>query len=219
MFAGNDRVLGAALGISIALHAAAMAVHFRVPDAMRWKSENQPLEVVLVNARVAVIGTLPALPAEPRLPSRAPVAARGHRRAYLGGWRELPLYRLDDLAPGQTLDGPALVESDTTTVLLRSEEQRNKALQFAPKQRKMLSFILAKPAEGWTAEQTARQIEKETGYDPHAARARAHVHVVLLVGRSDGLGHACGSALARSLESCSAVRERTSRSARTDPPR
>jgi len=51
MFAANDRVLGAALGISIALHAAAMAVHFRLPDSMRWKSENRPLEVVLVNAK------------------------------------------------------------------------------------------------------------------------------------------------------------------------
>jgi protein TonB len=50
-FAGNDRVLGAALGISIALHVMAMAVHFKVPDAMRWKSESQPLEVVLVNAK------------------------------------------------------------------------------------------------------------------------------------------------------------------------
>jgi protein TonB len=50
-FAGNDRVLGAALGISIALHVMAMAVHFQVPDAMRWKSESQPLEVVLVNAK------------------------------------------------------------------------------------------------------------------------------------------------------------------------
>ena len=50
-FAGNDRVFGAALGISIALHVMAMAVHFKVPDAMRWKSESQPLEVVLVNAK------------------------------------------------------------------------------------------------------------------------------------------------------------------------
>jgi protein TonB len=48
---GSDRVLGAAIGLSIVLHAAAMAVHFKLPDAMRWKSESQPLEVVLVNAK------------------------------------------------------------------------------------------------------------------------------------------------------------------------
>jgi periplasmic protein TonB len=50
-FAHNDRVLGVALGVSIALHAAAIAVHFKVPEALRWKSESQPLEVVLVNAK------------------------------------------------------------------------------------------------------------------------------------------------------------------------
>ncbi|HSH95770.1 MAG TPA: FtsX-like permease family protein [Roseimicrobium sp.] len=37
------------------------------------------------------------------------------------------------------------------------------ALQFAPKQRKMLSYILAHPSDGWTAEQTAQSIRTETG--------------------------------------------------------
>ncbi len=36
------------------------------------------------------------------------------------------------------------------------------ALQFAPKQRKMLSMVLAEPAPGKTAAEVARQIEKET---------------------------------------------------------
>jgi protein TonB len=47
----NDRVLGAAIGFSIALHITALSVHFKFPDAMRWKSSSTPLEVVLVNAR------------------------------------------------------------------------------------------------------------------------------------------------------------------------
>src|SRR5580765_7322212 len=50
-FLGEDRVLGAALGISIALHAVLMAVHFQMPDPLHWKSNAQPLEVVLVNAK------------------------------------------------------------------------------------------------------------------------------------------------------------------------
>jgi protein TonB len=50
-FLGQDRVLGAALGISIAFHALLMAVHFRLPDSLRWKPSAQPLEVVLVNAK------------------------------------------------------------------------------------------------------------------------------------------------------------------------
>ncbi|HEX2197481.1 MAG TPA: TonB family protein [Burkholderiales bacterium] len=50
MSARNDRVLGAALGLSIALHATLMAVHFKMPDP-RTRFANQPLEVVLVNAK------------------------------------------------------------------------------------------------------------------------------------------------------------------------
>src|SRR5882672_11349828 len=50
-FLGQDRVLGAALGISIAFHALLMAVHFSLPDSLRWKVSAQPLEVVLVNAK------------------------------------------------------------------------------------------------------------------------------------------------------------------------
>jgi protein TonB len=46
---GNG-ILGAALGISMALHAALLSMHFKFPDAVRFKS-NQPLEVVLVNAK------------------------------------------------------------------------------------------------------------------------------------------------------------------------
>ena len=46
----------------------------------------------LVNARVAAIGELPALPQEPSLPSRQPAKPRGHRRVYLKGWREVPIY-------------------------------------------------------------------------------------------------------------------------------
>ena len=46
----GDAVLGAALGISLALHAGLMALHFRFPDASRARV-NQPLEVVLVNAK------------------------------------------------------------------------------------------------------------------------------------------------------------------------
>lgn len=39
----------------------------------------------------------------------------------------------------------------------------DQALQFAPRQRKMLSMILAEPKAGWTAEAAAREIEKATG--------------------------------------------------------
>ena len=77
-------------------------------------------EPVLVNARLAVVGRLPATPAEPALAQGPPAIADAVRRVYLGGWRELPVYELDALAPAQRIDGPAVVESATTTVLLRA---------------------------------------------------------------------------------------------------
>jgi protein TonB len=51
MSASNDRILGAAIGLSLALHAVALAVHFKVPEAIGRKFESPALEVVLVNAR------------------------------------------------------------------------------------------------------------------------------------------------------------------------
>ncbi|MGH9465638.1 MAG: hydantoinase/oxoprolinase family protein, partial [Thermoanaerobaculia bacterium] len=80
-------------------------------------------EVVLVNARVAVVGRLPALPQEPTVPSRPRAAARARRRIYLGEWMEVPIFDLDAFAPGQVVEGPTVVESATTTVLLRPGER------------------------------------------------------------------------------------------------
>jgi periplasmic protein TonB len=47
----QDRVLGAALGLSLALHASLLAMHFTSPAGQRSKSNNTQLEVVLVNAK------------------------------------------------------------------------------------------------------------------------------------------------------------------------
>ena len=48
---GDQHVLGTALGISILLHGVALLMHFKAPDALRWKSDAPSLEVVLVNAK------------------------------------------------------------------------------------------------------------------------------------------------------------------------
>ena len=47
----DRRVLGSALVLSILLHAVLLSIHFKFPDALRWKSASTPLEVVLVNAK------------------------------------------------------------------------------------------------------------------------------------------------------------------------
>jgi len=49
--ASDDRVLAMALGTSLVLHAVALSLHFKLPDALRMQPSDQRLEVVLVNAR------------------------------------------------------------------------------------------------------------------------------------------------------------------------
>ena len=49
--ASDDRVLAMALGTSLVLHAVALSLHFKLPDALRVQPAEQRLEVVLVNAR------------------------------------------------------------------------------------------------------------------------------------------------------------------------
>jgi N-methylhydantoinase A len=80
-------------------------------------------EAVLVNARLAVIGELPPMPSEAPRISGTPVPARSRRRCHIGAWRELDVYGFDDLAAGQVVEGPAIVESSTTTVLLRQGDR------------------------------------------------------------------------------------------------
>jgi protein TonB len=48
---GQSRVLLVSVAVSILLHALLLTIHFRFPDAIRWKSDSQPLEVVLVNSK------------------------------------------------------------------------------------------------------------------------------------------------------------------------
>jgi len=78
---------------------------------------------VLVNLRVAVVGVLPGLPQEPAIESSAPARPLGERRIYLDEFLTAPVYAFDRLAPGQSIEGPAIVESAMTTILLRPRER------------------------------------------------------------------------------------------------
>ncbi len=74
-------------------------------------------EVALVNARIAVLGLLPGGVARATLPQGRPVAP--NRRVLLeGGEADIPVHAFAALAPGAPIPGPAIIESDTTTVLL-----------------------------------------------------------------------------------------------------
>jgi N-methylhydantoinase A len=88
--------------------------------------EQQP---VLVNARVTTVGVLPHLAQEPAAPATKPAPARGERDVYLGEWLPVPVYAFASLAAGQVVDGPAVIESDTTTVLLRNGDRATTTAQ------------------------------------------------------------------------------------------
>ncbi|MGY4161928.1 N-methylhydantoinase A [Bradyrhizobium sp. USDA 4461] len=91
--------------------------HRRHEELYTYASRGQ--EVVFVNARVAAVGKVAPDGSEAgQAVSTAPCAPRGKRQAWLGAWREVPVYALDDLKPGQSLAGPAIIEAETTTVLV-----------------------------------------------------------------------------------------------------
>jgi N-methylhydantoinase A len=91
--------------------------HIRHEELYTYASRGQ--EVVFVNARVAAVGEVARLDEGAREAAASTACSpRGKRQAFFGGWREVPVYALDDLHPGHTLSGPAIIEAETTTVLV-----------------------------------------------------------------------------------------------------
>src|SRR5207253_1674475 len=99
-------------------------------------------EVVIVNARVAVVGELPVLPAQTAAASGRATVGPARRRVWLGDWIEVPVYRMDALPAGHEVKGPAVFESATTTVLVR-EGERVPILVLA-----LAAFVAAERAPG-----------------------------------------------------------------------
>jgi N-methylhydantoinase A len=91
--------------------------HRRHEELYTYASPGQ--EVIFVNARVAAVGEVSQRDQDERpAPSAAACAPRAKRQAFLGAWREVPVYALDDLHPGHALTGPVIIEAETTTVLI-----------------------------------------------------------------------------------------------------
>jgi N-methylhydantoinase A len=103
------------------LDQAAERFHRRHEELYAYSAPGQ--EVVIVNARVAVVGALPVLPAGAGAIGRSAAASSARRRVWLGDWVEVPLYRMETLAAGLEVKGPAIFESATTTVLVRESER------------------------------------------------------------------------------------------------
>ena len=88
--------------------------HRRNDELYTYASRGQ--EVVFVNARVAAVGEVSRLDSETKSASSSGACApRSKRQAFFDGWREVPVYALDDLQPGYTLTGPAIIGDATTS--------------------------------------------------------------------------------------------------------
>jgi N-methylhydantoinase A/oxoprolinase/acetone carboxylase beta subunit len=61
-----------------------------------------------------------AIPAEPTGDATQAAAPIAQRHVYIGEWQDVPVYDMDTLNTGQRINGPAIVESRTTTILLVS---------------------------------------------------------------------------------------------------
>jgi N-methylhydantoinase A len=82
-------------------------------------------EVVLVNIHLAIVGEVArATGGQAHAPAAAAATPRRTKRIYTGGcWTEAAVYGLEDLAPGHEIVGPAVIEAETTTVILHSGDR------------------------------------------------------------------------------------------------
>ncbi|WP_027554687.1 hydantoinase/oxoprolinase family protein [Bradyrhizobium sp. Cp5.3] len=97
--------------------------HRRHEELYTYASRDQ--EVVFVNARVAAVGAVPRseganMPTPATEPSAPPASKR---QAFFGTWCEVPVYALEKLRPGHVLEGPAIIEAETTTVVINRDDR------------------------------------------------------------------------------------------------
>jgi N-methylhydantoinase A len=94
--------------------------HSRHEELYTYASRDQ--EVVFVNARVAAIGQV-AVSRENVRPAPSAFPAPRTRPAFFGKWLEVPVYSLESLAPGQSFEGTAIIEAETTTVIVNEGDR------------------------------------------------------------------------------------------------
>jgi protein TonB len=91
----KNRMLVTALGVSLAVHALALAVRFVDPERLRLRSTDPSLEIILVNARSLV------RPSQPEAYAQANLDGGGANDA---GRRSSPLPNLMQQRDGETLE-------------------------------------------------------------------------------------------------------------------
>ena len=90
--------------------------HRRYQELYSYSQQDQ--EVRLVTLRAAAVGKLPRIAQLDRIGDEKAVSPVGSRPVYFGEWRQAPTYAADSLPPGTEIPGPAVLESDFTTILV-----------------------------------------------------------------------------------------------------
>ena len=90
--------------------------HGRYEELYSYNQQDQ--EVRLVTLRVAAVGKLPRIAQIDRTVDDNAGSPIGSRRVYLGEWRDAPTYAADSLPAGMEITGPAVLESEFTTILV-----------------------------------------------------------------------------------------------------
>ena len=96
--------------------------HARYQELYSYSQSEQ--EIRLVTLRVSLVGSLPKLDPPPvdRVTTDT-VKAKGRRKVYLSGWTDATVYEITELPPGSLVNGPAVLESDFTTVLVEAGDK------------------------------------------------------------------------------------------------
>ena len=96
--------------------------HSRYQELYSYSQSEQ--EIRLVTLRVSLVGRLPKLDPPPvdRVNTDT-VKAKGRRKVYLSGWTDATVYEITELPPGSLVNGPAVLESDFTTVLVEAGDK------------------------------------------------------------------------------------------------
>ncbi len=90
--------------------------HSRYQELYSYNQQDQ--EVRLVTLRVAAVGKLPRIAQLDQTPAGGAADPVASRRIYLGEWQDAPTYAADTLPAGAEIDGPAILESEFTTILV-----------------------------------------------------------------------------------------------------
>ena len=90
--------------------------HRRYQELYSYNQQDQ--EVRLITLRVAAVGKLPRIAQLDRTGEGNAASPSGSRRVYMGEWHYASTYAADSLPAGAEIDGPAILESEFTTVLV-----------------------------------------------------------------------------------------------------